>query len=164
MIQFSWEFFHQNWDFFLPFPIGNWSVYRNLIHLMCFFFQGREEYLNVLNKSGISVHGTVYMEQTENSENIPDYVINHGLLNGEDLHGLLRQAKVCGACGMWGWSGMEWDVYGDGVDLYGLLRLTKVCGVGVGWSGMFMGICGYGVGWNGVFIGVGGSIWTSEIS
>jgi len=47
-----------------------------------------------VNKSGIVVHGTVYMDNSEPLHNIPSYVINHGILNGEDLHTLLRRSKV----------------------------------------------------------------------
>ena len=60
-----------------------------------FFFQGNEEYLNIINKSNITIHGTVYKDDKTNKlENVPKYVINHGILNGEDLHKLLRRAKV----------------------------------------------------------------------
>ena len=51
----------------------------------------------MINKSDILIHGTVYVEnKTKKLENIPEYVINHGLLNGEDLHKLLRKSKVSG--------------------------------------------------------------------
>jgi len=50
--------------------------------------------LDTVNKSGIVVHGTVYMDNSEPLHNIPSYVINHGILNGEDLHTLLRRSKV----------------------------------------------------------------------
>ena len=33
LYQFHWEFFHQNWEIFLPFPIGNGSVYRSLRYI-----------------------------------------------------------------------------------------------------------------------------------
>ncbi|KAL4217311.1 hypothetical protein ACF0H5_023762 [Mactra antiquata] len=59
-----------------------------------YMWKGKEEYLDIVNKSGLVIHGTVYKENQSKLENIPNYVINHGILNGEDLHTLLRQSKV----------------------------------------------------------------------
>ena len=60
-----------------------------------FLFQGNEEYLSIINKSDIEIHGTVYKDDKTNKlEHVPKYVINHGILNGEELHKLLRRAKV----------------------------------------------------------------------
>lgn len=44
----------------------------------------------------VEIHGTVYIdtEAKNKTHTIPSYVNNHGLLNGEDLHTLLRQSKV----------------------------------------------------------------------
>lgn len=52
------------------------------------------DYLNVI-KEFVEVHATVYTDKKIKSNvTIPPYVKNHGLLNGEDLHTLLRQSKV----------------------------------------------------------------------
>lgn len=58
--------------------------------------QDHGEYLDTVNKSGIMIHGTVYQDMSTDKplQNIPLYVINHGILNGEDLHTLLRRSKV----------------------------------------------------------------------
>ena len=49
----------------------------------------------MINKSDIVIHGTVYVENnTKKLENVPPYVINHGILDGENLHKLLRRSKV----------------------------------------------------------------------
>ena len=58
-------------------------------------FQGNEEYLSVINRSDIVIHGTVYEDNTTKKlEHVPKYVINHGILDGKALHKLLRRAKV----------------------------------------------------------------------
>ncbi|XP_060599364.1 alpha-1,6-mannosylglycoprotein 6-beta-N-acetylglucosaminyltransferase A-like [Ruditapes philippinarum] len=60
-----------------------------------YMWQDKKEYLNMVNKSGIVIHGTVYKEnKSAKLEHIPNYVINHGILNGEDLHTLLRKSKI----------------------------------------------------------------------
>ncbi|WAR09940.1 MGT5A-like protein [Mya arenaria] len=60
-----------------------------------YMWAGKEEYLNTVNKSEIVIHGTVYSDSDSKSPlKIPSYVINHGILNGEDLHKLLRQSKI----------------------------------------------------------------------
>lgn len=60
-----------------------------------YMWQGCQEYLNIVNRSGILIHGTVYNENdSQKLEHIPGYVINHGILNGEDLHTLLRKSKI----------------------------------------------------------------------
>ena len=58
-------------------------------------FQGKGDYLEAL-KTSVEIHGTVYIdtESKNKTGTIPPYVINHGILNGEDLHTLLRQSKV----------------------------------------------------------------------
>lgn len=60
-----------------------------------YMWQGNQEYLEIINKSGIAIHGTVYVDNKTNKlENVPTYVTNHGILNGEDLHKLLRGSKI----------------------------------------------------------------------
>ncbi|KAL3854035.1 hypothetical protein ACJMK2_013317 [Sinanodonta woodiana] len=64
-----------------------------------YMWQAKTQYLDIINKS-LEVHATVYMDERSDKETntastiIPSYVINHGFLNGEDLHTLLRQSKV----------------------------------------------------------------------
>ena len=49
-----------------------------------------------MNRSGIEIHGTMYREEGKEAGKIPSYVVNHGILGGEDLHMLLRRSKVSG--------------------------------------------------------------------
>ena len=51
-----------------------------------------ETYLSVIHRH-VEVHGTVFLEKGH-SPVIPDYVINHGIMSGPDLHRLLRESKV----------------------------------------------------------------------
>lgn len=52
-----------------------------------------ESYLSVI-KRHVEVHATVFLE-TGKSSVVPDYVINHGIMSGPDLHQLLQESKVC---------------------------------------------------------------------
>ncbi|KAJ8320432.1 hypothetical protein KUTeg_002019 [Tegillarca granosa] len=59
-----------------------------------YMWEGKMDYLNVV-KEFVEVHATVYTDKKVKSNvTIPAYVKNHGLLNGEDLHTLLRQSKL----------------------------------------------------------------------
>ncbi|XP_071148602.1 alpha-1,6-mannosylglycoprotein 6-beta-N-acetylglucosaminyltransferase A-like isoform X4 [Mytilus edulis] len=60
-----------------------------------YMWEGKAAYLEVI-KSLVEIHGTVYIdtEAKNKTHTIPSYVNNHGLLNGEDLHTLLRQSKI----------------------------------------------------------------------
>ncbi|KAH3754449.1 alpha-1,6-mannosylglycoprotein 6-beta-N-acetylglucosaminyltransferase A-like [Dreissena polymorpha] len=58
-----------------------------------YMWEGKTSYLDTVNKSGILIHGTVYSEDNKPLK-LPAYVENHGLLNGEELHKLLRQSKI----------------------------------------------------------------------
>ncbi|XP_046542925.1 alpha-1,6-mannosylglycoprotein 6-beta-N-acetylglucosaminyltransferase A-like isoform X1 [Haliotis rubra] len=56
-----------------------------------YMWEKKDSYLNVI-KDFLEIHGTVYYD--EKQAKLPDYVVNHGLLNGADLHKLLRESKV----------------------------------------------------------------------
>ena len=60
-----------------------------------YMWEGKTAYLDAL-KSSVDIHGTVYIEKDRKNKThtIPDFVENHGILNGEDLHTLLRQSKI----------------------------------------------------------------------
>ncbi|KAK6165886.1 hypothetical protein SNE40_022707 [Patella caerulea] len=55
-----------------------------------YMWKGKEKYLNVI-KDFVEIHGTVAGDK---HENVPKYVINHGILNGADLHKLLSESKI----------------------------------------------------------------------
>lgn len=56
----------------------------------CFVtLQGKKDYLDVVHKY-LDLHGTV-----DNGAAIPNYVTNHGIVKGREVHTLLRQSKVC---------------------------------------------------------------------
>lgn len=42
----------------------------------------------------VDVHGTVFLEDGQVNSVLPDFVKNHGLLSGPDLHRLLLESKV----------------------------------------------------------------------
>ena len=87
--------------------ITKWSIYRGgpitevvrigaltvYVRLDCFVFQGKEDYLAIIHNR-LEVHGTVFTEPGNTKSIIPQYVHNHGILSGPDLHRLLRQSKV----------------------------------------------------------------------
>lgn len=52
-----------------------------------------QSYLSVI-KRHVEIHATVFLENGRSSV-VPDYVINHGIMSGPDLHKLLRESKVC---------------------------------------------------------------------
>ncbi|XP_059172981.1 alpha-1,6-mannosylglycoprotein 6-beta-N-acetylglucosaminyltransferase A-like [Physella acuta] len=58
-----------------------------------YMWQGKKQYLDMIH-SKLEVHGTVYAEPGQKLQNVPDYVINHGIMTGVDLHKLLQKAKV----------------------------------------------------------------------
>lgn len=59
-----------------------------------YMWEGKGPYLDAM-KSSLHIHGTVYIDKdNKNKTLIPEYVNNHGILNGEDLHKLLRQSKI----------------------------------------------------------------------
>jgi len=51
-----------------------------------------ESYLSVIHDH-LEIHGTVFLESGHSSV-IPEYVKNHGILSGPELHQLLRESKV----------------------------------------------------------------------
>ncbi|XP_039264372.2 alpha-1,6-mannosylglycoprotein 6-beta-N-acetylglucosaminyltransferase A-like [Styela clava] len=55
------------------------------------FWQEKEEYISALHDV-IEVHSTI--DNKTKLENVPDYVHNHGVLPGFELHQLLRRAKI----------------------------------------------------------------------
>lgn len=56
----------------------------------CFVtLQGKKDYLDIVHKY-LDLHGTVV-----NGAAIPNYVTNHGIVKGREVHALLRQSKVC---------------------------------------------------------------------
>ncbi|XP_021366122.1 alpha-1,6-mannosylglycoprotein 6-beta-N-acetylglucosaminyltransferase A-like isoform X1 [Mizuhopecten yessoensis] len=64
-----------------------------------YMWEGRQRYLEVIKNAQLDIHGTVYFDQPNNNtqgkkSKFPSYVTNHGFLNGEDLHYLLRQSKI----------------------------------------------------------------------
>ena len=61
--------------------------------------QGKRSYLDAIH-ARYEVHGTVYKEKTKKLMHVPDYVVNHGILSGLDLHELLQRTKV-GGDGEW---------------------------------------------------------------
>uniref|UniRef100_A0A2C9K266 alpha-1,6-mannosyl-glycoprotein 6-beta-N-acetylglucosaminyltransferase n=2 Tax=Biomphalaria glabrata TaxID=6526 RepID=A0A2C9K266_BIOGL len=58
-----------------------------------YMWQGKEQYLDVIH-SMLEVHGTVYEESDNKLQNVPSYVINHGIMTGVDLHKLLQKTKI----------------------------------------------------------------------
>ncbi|XP_058948296.2 alpha-1,6-mannosylglycoprotein 6-beta-N-acetylglucosaminyltransferase A-like isoform X2 [Pocillopora verrucosa] len=58
------------------------------------FWQGKREYLDTLHKY-LEIHGTFFaMSEAEIKENVPEYVIAHGILSKPDLEKLLQETKV----------------------------------------------------------------------
>nr|XP_058948310.1 alpha-1,6-mannosylglycoprotein 6-beta-N-acetylglucosaminyltransferase A-like [Pocillopora verrucosa] len=58
------------------------------------FWRGKREYLDTLHKH-LEIHGTFSaMSEAEIKENIPEYVISHGILSKPDLEKLLQETKV----------------------------------------------------------------------
>jgi len=55
-------------------------------------YQGKEFYLSVI-KRYVDIHATVFLDAGKSSI-VPQYVTNHGILSGPDLHRLLQQSKV----------------------------------------------------------------------
>ncbi|KAK3760854.1 hypothetical protein RRG08_034695 [Elysia crispata] len=58
-----------------------------------YMWQGKRSYLDSIH-ARFEVHGTVYRENNKNLVNVPEYVVNHGILSGLDLHELLQKTKV----------------------------------------------------------------------
>lgn len=58
-----------------------------------YMWQDKRNYLDAIH-SKFEVHGTVYQDVKKNLLNVPDYVVNHGILSGLDLHELLQKTKV----------------------------------------------------------------------
>lgn len=57
--------------------------------------QDNTKYIDAIHDCSVEVHGTV--DATDTLINVPSYVINHGVLPGDELQELLRKTKV-------GWS------------------------------------------------------------
>ncbi|CAL1529052.1 unnamed protein product [Lymnaea stagnalis] len=58
-----------------------------------YMWQDKQAYLDVIH-SKLEVHGTVYEEPGKKLQNVPSYVINHGIMTGVELHKLLQKTKV----------------------------------------------------------------------
>ncbi|XP_028993236.1 alpha-1,6-mannosylglycoprotein 6-beta-N-acetylglucosaminyltransferase A-like isoform X2 [Betta splendens] len=52
------------------------------------FWEGKRSYLDTIHKH-LEIHGTV-----DDSAQIPEYVVNHGIVKGTEVQTLLRQSKV----------------------------------------------------------------------
>ena len=52
----------------------------------------KNKYLSVIKKY-VEIHGTVFVENP-NVTVVPNYVINHGILSGTELHKLLQESKL----------------------------------------------------------------------
>lgn len=63
-------------------------VQRSNFTLFFYPLQGKNDYLDVVHKY-FDIHGTV-----DTSTKLPSYVTNHGIVNGGQVHSLLRQSKV----------------------------------------------------------------------
>ncbi|XP_068704273.1 alpha-1,6-mannosylglycoprotein 6-beta-N-acetylglucosaminyltransferase A-like [Montipora foliosa] len=61
------------------------------------YLNGRRSYLDILNKY-LEIHATIANERQVSKDAIkkfvPDYIINHGIMKGDDLKRLLRKSKV----------------------------------------------------------------------
>ncbi|CAH1789934.1 unnamed protein product [Owenia fusiformis] len=57
-----------------------------------YMWEGKKPYLDILHKH-YEIHGTVQVDKPP-SKVLPDYVINHGVLGGDELYKLLSQSKV----------------------------------------------------------------------
>ena len=53
--------------------------------------QDKRKYLDILHEY-VEIHATI--GDAENKLQIPDYVINHGVLNSQQLYDLLQESKV----------------------------------------------------------------------
>ena len=53
--------------------------------------QDKRKYLDILHEY-VEIHATI--GDAENKSHIPDYVINHGVLNTKQLYDLLQESKV----------------------------------------------------------------------
>ncbi|KAK2147200.1 hypothetical protein LSH36_564g01050 [Paralvinella palmiformis] len=59
-----------------------------------YMWQGKEDYLAIIHKR-LEVHGTVFTDPGgAHMSVVPQYIHNHGILSGPDLHRLLRQSKL----------------------------------------------------------------------
>lgn len=43
----------------------------------------------------VDVHGTVFVDDSQKESSLPNFVTNHGILSGPELHKLLLESKVC---------------------------------------------------------------------
>ncbi|XP_044174948.1 alpha-1,6-mannosylglycoprotein 6-beta-N-acetylglucosaminyltransferase A-like isoform X1 [Acropora millepora] len=57
------------------------------------YLRGRRKYIDVLSKY-LEIHATMSNTTQIDQTLIPDYVVNHGILKGDDLQKLLRKTKV----------------------------------------------------------------------
>ncbi|GFS07555.1 alpha-1,6-mannosylglycoprotein 6-beta-N-acetylglucosaminyltransferase A [Elysia marginata] len=58
-----------------------------------YMWEGKRSYLDAIH-ARFEVHGTVYKDANKKLVNVPNYVVNHGILSGLDLHELLQKTKV----------------------------------------------------------------------
>ena len=65
--------------------------YRICVFVFC-SSQGKDSYLSIIHKYA-DIHSTVFIEKAGMSI-VPDFVHNHGIMTGPDLHRLLRESKV----------------------------------------------------------------------
>ena len=61
--------------------------------LIC--LQGKEEFLKVFAEQ-VEVHATVFVDPNNRDQGqlLPEFVINHGIMSGPDLHALLLESQV----------------------------------------------------------------------
>lgn len=65
---------------------------------LIFSFQGHASFLSLI-RNHLEIHGTVSIGDDNKRDIVPPFVINHGIMGGEELHRLLRQTKV--SAGIW---------------------------------------------------------------
>nr|CAB3263807.1 alpha-1,6-mannosylglycoprotein 6-beta-N-acetylglucosaminyltransferase A-like [Phallusia mammillata] len=55
------------------------------------YFEGKSEYLGAIYDAGLQIHGTI---SARSSKHVPKYVVNHGVIPGNQLQALLGKTKV----------------------------------------------------------------------
>ncbi|XP_064598112.1 alpha-1,6-mannosylglycoprotein 6-beta-N-acetylglucosaminyltransferase A-like [Liolophura sinensis] len=58
-----------------------------------YMWQGHANYLSLI-RNHVEIHGTVSIGDDNKRDVVPPFVINHGIMGGEELHRLLRQTKI----------------------------------------------------------------------
>lgn len=65
---------------------------RQILIPVLHYSKGKRAFIDAIHDI-VEVHGTV--ENTNGLNHVPPYVVNHGVLPGNELHALLRRSKVC---------------------------------------------------------------------